>query len=603
MPARIANYASQQTLNTYLRKIQQRLQNTQVQISSEKKSQDYTGIGVDTQRLVGYEVDTTRLQNYVKNNNIMDIQIKSTETAMDAIQKTVSDFRHTLLSFNAQTTKDENAIRTIQEQAFRSMQAMQGYLNSEVNGRFIFAGGRGNTSPVDIGVASLEQFQARYDGVNITYPTTLAQQTENFNFKADSAGQTNWLKFLQDDDGNAATAGVGSITANTAQFTNVTVGGTIEVTGTANNNGVYMVKAITNGGKTIQIQTAMLTNEANVSAAVLKGTDGTTLSAADFTDVTFNRAAGTIVPATGTLAALKVGSSFTVSGTTQNDGTYLVESNSGTSLKIKEVKLTDEGTAATPTLNFGPGNLTFTTNGGGGTDTIAGAAGTFSALSPGMKVTIGGTASNNGTVTVASVSTDGSTINVVETLTTEAATGNETAVADQADGTVKSVYYYKGDTFARTHHVAKNREIKLDLNGADPAFEKAFRAMGMVAQGKFGTVGGLGQPASATRLNTAVGLLDLSLNYNDTSNPQYDANATSSIESVFVTLGYQRSLMKTSNETHTRLVGFFDQRVAELENVNKLDAITQFLNDQKALEASYQAMASISKLSLYKYLS
>lgn len=602
--SRIANYASQQILNTYLQKVQQRLNTTQIQLTSEKKAQDYMGIGYDTQRLVTYEVDINTLNGYQRNNDIEDIYLKSTDAALNGAQTTINDFSKTLDSFNALNITDEASIRTLQEQAFRSMKTLQSYLNTEVNGRQLFGGNRVNTPPVELGLTTLEDFQAKYDGVNVRYPTTRVMHTENFNLSADSANKSNWLTFTQDADGNVATAGTSTITATTAQFANVTVGSTIEITGTANNNGTYEVGAVSGGGTTIEVITKMLTDEAAVTGAILTRVDGTTLSAANFTDLTFNRAAGTVVAATAaSLSSLPAGSSFTVTGTTQNNGTYLIESNDGTTVTIKETKLVDEGTAATPTLSLAAQSFTFTDN-VTSFDTISTAvAGTFSALKSGMSITFGGAlnAGNNATFTIASISSDGTSITVKEAVVAEVdALNDDTAVVTQADGTVQSLYYYNGDTFARTHRAAENREFTIDLNAADPAFEKAIRAMSIIAQGKFGTAGGLDQNAS--RLTDSKNLIELSLKPNSTSNPQYEADYTSNLEQAFVTLGYQQALIQDANLTHTRLSAFFEQRVSELENINSLDAITRLLDDQKSLEASYQAMASIRSLSLHNYL-
>jgi len=692
--SRIANYASQQILNSYLQKVQQRLNTTQVQITSEKRSQDYTGIGSDTQRLVGYEVDVSLLNSYKRNNDIQDIVLKSTEPALTGIETTIADFRTAMTSFNTQNIVDEDAVRVIQQQAFRSLQSMQSYLNTEVNGRYLFAGNRTTTAPVNLGLTTLEAFQEKYDGTNTTYPTTHDMHLESFNINKDSAGQANWLTFTQDADGSALTSGTSTVTATTAQFSNVTVGSNIEITGTANNNGTYQVSAISGGGKTLEIKTIMLTDEVATAAPTLTPTDGVALTATDFANLTFNRAGGTITSATaGALSGLLAGSSFTITGSAQNNGTYFVETAGSSQIKIRESKFTDEGgampvnygpaapgltltangganddtivgpvgtftgavagmkialtgttggtnngvytintvsadgstltvdevlpggtqalaatlmaqvtsAAPVPTLAFGPGNLAFTQN-LTAFDTIAATAGTFSNLSAGMKITTAGTASNNSTFTIVSVSSDGSSLEVLETLTTEAATGDEIATVPFADGAVNSASYYRGDTFTRAHRVSKNREFTIDLNAQDPAFERAIRAMGQIAQGKFGTAGGLEQTANANRLTDAINLVDLSLKANATTNPQYEAGYTNNIEQAFVTLGYQRSLISSSNTTHTRLAGFYEERVGSLENVNNLDAITRLLDDQKSLEASYQAMATIRGLSLHNYL-
>lgn len=689
MPTRISNYASQQTLNSYLNTVRQRLNETQIQMTSEQRSQDYIGIGRDTQRLVGYEVDIKLLDNYKRGNDIQDIHMQATETALTGIEETIKEFRQTLVSFNTATPTDANSINTIQQQAFRSLEAMQSYLNIEVNGRHLFSGNRTNTSPVDLGLTTLADFQIKYDGLNKTYPTTRDSLLENYGSDQDSAGRTDWLTFTQDNDGNATTAGTSTITSTTAQFSNLDVGSIFTVSGTANNNGSYEVAAITNGGTTIEVTTSMLTNENNSAIAKLTNTDGTVLTNTDFTDVTFNRSAGTIVASTaGSLVAMQVGDSFVVSGSTANDGTYFVESNDGTTLKIRESKLVDEGststvssltgqdftftngtsaidaaagtpfssvtagmkvtfggttnnnqtytvatvvgggtgitvvepvtteapagsndtaliTVTTPTLDIVNQSFTYTNN-AATFDTIdSGVAGTFSSLTTGMKITTTGavTVGNNATYTIASVSTDGSSISVLETVTTEAPAGtNDTAVVSLADGTIASDNYYNGDTFTHTHRLSETRDFTVDLTALDPAFEKAIRAMANIAQGRFGTVGGLEQTANTARITTSINLIDLSLTFNNSANPEFDASNTNSIEQAMITVGYQRSLLDTVNTEHTRLVGFFESRVAELETVDLLDVTTRLLDDQRALEASYKAMAAIRSLSLHNFL-
>ncbi|MBL4615606.1 MAG: hypothetical protein JKY27_12125 [Magnetovibrio sp.] len=575
MGTRIGTYASQQVINTYLARVQQRIQSTQLQLTSEKRSQDYIGLARDTQRLLGYEVDTQLLTNYKRDNDIQDVYLKSTATAITSLETTVKDFKDLLTSYNTTSPTDESSVKTIQEQAFRALQAMQSYLNTEVNGRFIFAGNRTNTSPVDLGLSTLAAFQSKYDGVNLSYPTTRASHLENFTGNADSTGLKNWLTFTQDNDGNATTAGTGTITATTAQFTNVTVGSHIEITGTANNNGTYEVAAVTNGGKTIEVNTKMLTTETASTSAVLTGTNGTVLNSGTLTNVTFNRTAGTMTAASGTMSALKVGDTFTVSGTAQNNGTFVVESNTGSVIKIKVAKIVDEGTTAQTVVSLTAQSFTFTT----GVNTITASAGTpFSGLQPGMKITTAGSANNNTftiksvdsptqitveenipatvadadgndtatvttatptldivaksftytdnvtsfdtidsgvagtfsnvkpgmkmtttgainagnnqTYTIATVSTDGKSVTVLESVTTEVdALNDDTAVISQADGSISSNYYYDGDKFSRDHRASKTREFTMDLNAIDPAFEKAIRAMSIIAQGKFGTVG------------------------------------------------------------------------------------------------------------------
>jgi len=604
MVDRIANLATSNQLMSYLAKTQNRLIDLQYQVTSEKVSPNYEGISKSAQYLLGLESSRDNIAGYMKNNEIMSVRLNINSTAMDGILTNISDFKSSLKTFDSQAGKTQQNIADIQQKAFNSLLSMQAYLNTSVGGRYIFAGGRTDTVPVDLNLTTLSAFQATYDGAAVTYPTTTAAHTENFSLNRDSTGKTNWLTFLQDGDGNAATAGVGTITSTSVgQFANVSAGTTIEITGTANNNGTYTVASVDGTGTTITVNTRMLTVEANNAAAVITKSDGTILNAANFTDLSFDRATDRITVGaaslgTNALTPLTVGSTFTVSGTAENNGTYTVAAvaANGDTVDIVPKQLTDEGTAATPTLNFA-GNQAFTVN--AGDDTISAAPGTYSSVKAGMSITIAGTASNNATFTVTSVATDGSSINVRETLTAEPAVAS-TAVISNADGTVASKKYYFGDDLKITHRVDENRSFDLDLNGLDPAFEKAIRAMAIIAQGAYGTEGGLDQNAS--RATDSVYLLSSAYDGTVTGTAPYGTETTGSVKDLLVTSGYQKVLISQTTESHKNYTGFLETQIANIENSDPLETITRLLDDQRALEASYQTLARIRELSLIKFM-
>lgn len=715
MADRISNLATSNQLMSYLTKTQNRLNDLQYQVASEKVSSDYKGISKSSQYLLGLEASHDNLAGYIKNNEIMDVRLNITNSAMDGMSTDINEFKKSLKTFDNQAGKTEDNTKSIQQQAFNSLLSMQAYLNTSVGGRYVFSGGRTDTVPVDMNLTTLADFQARYDGAAVSYPTTSAAHTENFALANDSTGKTNWLTFEQDGDGNTATAGTGTITASTAQFANVSVGSTIEITDTANNNGTYTVTGVTGGGTKIEVATRMLTNEANnANAVILKpgnstaqadkvtlsggvgvgdifsvtingttlsatagGADtlttlrdnlvgqinahatlgplvtasassndaislvadaagvpysitaaatdvaaagatntttvtsvtpnvtapNTTLTSANFTDLSFDRGSNRITVGaaslgTNALSSLTVGSTFTISGTAQNNGTYTVAAvaANGDTVDIVPKKLTDEGTAATPTLNFA-GNQAFTVN--TGDDTITAAAGTYSSVKAGMSIVIAGTASNNGTFTVTSVASDGSSINVRETLTAEGAVAS-TAVVSNADGTISSRKYYLGDDLTVSHRIDESRSIDNALNGLDPAFEKAIRAMAIIAQGAYGTEGGLDQ--NAERATNATYLLESAYNGTVSGTPPYGAENSSNVQDLLVTLGYQQVQISQTTESHVSYSGFLEAQIGNIENSDPLETITRLLDDQRALEASYQTLARIRELSLINYM-
>lgn len=601
MVDRISNYATSTQLMSYLNRTQNRLIDWQFQLSSQQKSADYQGISKNAQYLLSLEASRDSIGGFQKNNEIMNVRLNITATALTSMETNINDFKKNLSTFTNTQGKTEANIATIQQNAFNSLLSLQAYLNTPVGSRYAFGGGRVDGAPVDLGLTNLADFQATFNGSTVSYPTTRDAHIENFTLAKDSDGKANWLTFEQDGDGNTATAGVGTITATTAQFANVSVGSTIEITGTSKNNGTYTVKAVT--GTKIEVVTRMLTNELNNAAAVITKSNGTQLKAANFTDLSFDRddnriTVGAASLGTNALSGLTVGSTFTVSGTAQNNGTYTVAAvaANGNTVDIVPKKLTDEGTAATPTLNFA-GNQTFTVN--AGDDTISAAAGSYTGVTAGMSIVIAGTAANNGTYTVTSVASDGSSINVRETLTAEAAVVS-TAVVSNADGTIASRTYYSGDKLSLTHRVDDNRSFEVDLNGLDPAFEKAIRAMAIVAQGDYGTEGGLDQ--NIARAENSLYLLNSAYDGTVSGTAPYGDELTSNIKGIQVTLGYQQVLIKQTTVSHVSYKGFLNTQISNIENSDELETITRLLDDQRALEASYQALSRIRELSLINYM-
>ncbi|MEK7246549.1 MAG: hypothetical protein AAB223_11080, partial [Pseudomonadota bacterium] len=263
--SRIGTLASNNVLVNQLFETTRRLQNEQLQLSSEKVSQVYSGISADAQRLVTQENSFAALGQFIGNNGAISTRLDIATSATDAIQTSLRAFEGDLNRFQSSAVKTQASSNELQNSAFRAMANLTTYLNTEADGRFIFAGGRVDRAPVELPYSDLAGFQAAFDGARVTYPTTRDAQLENFSLAKDGNEVTNWLTFARD---NAVVPARGRITAATAQFANVAVGSTFTVTGTASNNGTYTVAAVGGGGTTIDIVTEMLTDEVAVPIAV-----------------------------------------------------------------------------------------------------------------------------------------------------------------------------------------------------------------------------------------------------------------------------------------------------------------------------------------------
>lgn len=429
---RIANLASTNALVSRLMQTQARVNDLQIQASTEKVSQTYHGIARYSQRLVNMENSRDMLSNFVTNNETADLRLKTMDAAVSGIRTAIIDFREALFDFEAGSGNEEQRIKDVQDAAFRALNDVGIYLNTDADGRFIFSGGRVTTQPVDLGLTTLQDFQAKYDGEATIYPPTR--------------------------DAHVGT----NVTLPPAATGGLTMSGT----------------------NTIDAATA------------------------------------------GSLASVPVGSTITISGSANgNDGTYTVVSNDGDTI------------------------------------TISGA------------MTVGAS-----TITVANTINNGA----------------------DATATISVSSYYSGDTASQTQRVDQNRDFTMDINAIDPAFEKAIRAMGLMAQGVMGTNGGLDNHPE--RIDQALYLITSSLEITTMGSAPFGVEEKSNIAQVQQDMGYQRVIIDQTNKRHETLIGFFDQNVIETENINTTEVIARLLDETRALETAYQAIARIQQLSLGKFM-
>lgn len=421
---RIASFSANQTLVQFLQRNTQQLNDYNVMLSTGKVAQKYSSIAFDTQRLVTSETRTTILDRYTRNNEIADIRLSTASSVMEGVQQTFKDARQTLKDYTSAEVNQQN-VNYIQNWAHRSLIDLESYLNTAADGRYLFSGSKVLTPPVNLNAGTLAQFQARYDGLFSQYPTTRDAHLASFNIdQANNVAPdpyvdaTNWLTFTQDGDGSTFTSGSGTITAPSNMFSNVVVGGTINVSGTVSglNDGRYTVNSVAADGKSVSVSTIMFTDEAVNPGVSTEAAVGATLTLSDASTIlpgasgnlTFT-APGTISATTGgSLSAISVGETIAVSGSASNDGSYTVTANDGTTLTLSP------NDATTITLGNGTqlayadfGNLLFNRN----ADSVTAATlGSLAGLAVGTSFTVAGTTQNDGTYTVSG--NDGTTLTV-----------------------------------------------------------------------------------------------------------------------------------------------------------------------------------------------
>jgi hypothetical protein len=290
------------------------------------------------------------------------------------------------------------------------------------------------------------------------------------------------------------------------------------------------------------------------------------------------------------------------------------------------------------------GGLTYANSGSNGTITSS-VAGAFTNLEVGQTFALD-SSSNNGIYTITGISGDGRTITVNQTVTagTDASGGGmtmrflppngstihlsgssnsnngaytvrwptnaETAAApftgSVVDGsrlyvsgqvlstTAETVSfatkpYYLGDRLESEHRVSETRTIKFGVNGLDPAFEKAVRAVGQLLQGDLLN--------NQQRAVDALALINDAIEHSASSN-----ELASDLQGVQNRLGINQKVLADAKDEQKQFMAFLEVRQIEVENVDPTEAAVKLNDDIRSLNISFATLSRVQQLSLVDYL-
>ena len=128
-------------------------------------------------------------------------------------------------------------IDDLQSSAFRAMKTLEECLNTDLDGRSLFAGSQVRQRPVDIAASSLVEFQATWDGSKVVYPPTrTAQGGASGTLMHTTTGDLGITQSVAAGPFDTITA------ANTGAFAALKPGATITIGGSSTgNDGTYTV--------------------------------------------------------------------------------------------------------------------------------------------------------------------------------------------------------------------------------------------------------------------------------------------------------------------------------------------------------------------------
>lgn len=358
------------------------------QATTGNKYDSYDKYGLSSYRILSLQNEQSVVEKYLETNSISQVVLESQQKAVDDIRSAIIKFRDQLREFfaNDLTTMSKNpseeeliALQNTQEAAFEAMSLMAYYLNSQVDGNYIFGGGKDGQKPVDFPYTTLEDFQAAYDGKILTYPTsysaslsemssaseltngaTLKQNFQTLTPKTTvrTGEATNEMRF---DSANK------TLTANNVDtFKGFSAGDKIGITGTAGNNKTLTVASVSDDGKTLtfveDVTDETLTNSAGVT--LTKGWSFVNTPE----DILQNQPETNVLKgATGEFSNLKAGEKMKIEGTGANDGYKTIESISldGSTVTFKEQVVTEAPvTTAKAHQSLDTGTITAQSNAG-----------------------------------------------------------------------------------------------------------------------------------------------------------------------------------------------------------------------------------------------
>lgn len=523
---RIPTYSSYNMYISRMLEAQSNVYTLQTQLATEQKSQSYVGIASDTYSLLSVEVEKNKLNTYINNNQTVQITLESTLSALEGMNETMRDFRDTIVQFterdleNLDEIEDEQYIDDLQQRAFDAMKSMEFFLNQKVDGKYLFGGGQTNTSPVDFGYSSIEEFQAVYDGEFTTFPESRSANLSTFSVDGD--------------------------TINGMTITQVGDTRTIDPV----NDTAFLYGTINQASDT--------TGDVRFAS---NGTDNDTI----YSDVE------------GAFSTIEAGGTIVIANGGANDGVHYVEkvSADGRTITLKSTSGVTDATVA---------------NGSGLSISQSYPVGTtieLSDIDPSV----------NGKFTVEDVTISGGKVSL--TIGAEDLGGGPWTFAADSNSSIGTLSYYQGDNLKLQHKASDERVITIGVNAEETAFEKAIRAMGILAQDKL--VDSSDPTEAGRKIQEALDLINDALDGTRTGSSMASEIA-GSVEALEYSVTAKHDIIENIIANQESQITYIDTRVANIEGVDITEIAVKLQHAKTTLEVAYATIAQINELSLLNYL-
>ncbi len=599
------------------------------------KSMNYSGYGMSASSIVSLEASLGVTNTFMENNKITNVEIKTMNTSMDAIQKAINDFKSTLTNASGMDLDKITPDYTGGEISFTNDNTAD-YLGKTitVNGtQYTFANdGTGNNIDIS-GAANAQDVMAalknklpanvdfkfednkfsfplytidgtssvlNVDGVKTGEPHTMSgdqyREMQQLQAQAFSA-----LKMLVDSLNTFANGkylfGGGVSNEPPVNFPFKTLdefqayydGMNIKYPSNASADlSNFSINAENTGDISLKLN-GPNTNQGTITAAKDGGflKPAITANAKTTGKLTFNSDKNTVnATEYGAFNTLSPGDTVVMGGDAAgaNAKAYIVKS---VSADGKTVTFEESTPVMTDDVITPDNDVTFSKS-----------------FPVGSVINMNGFGNSNlaGQVQVTGISDDGTELYV----TVDPSRFPDMIIPASSSWSLSNESYYHGGDLSSEKRISENQSLTFDVNANDPAFEKLFRALGSIAQGNLvdtrnpadEMIGTINQESALDRINEALDLVSDAL-FNAGQNATVK---NADIYTVSAKINANYVVLNQTTENQTNIVTNLENNISSLKNVNKTEAGVKLLLASQNLEASYAVLQQAMSLSLLNYL-
>lgn len=599
------------------------------------KSQSYSGYGMSASSIVSLEATLGVTNNFMENNKITNVEIKTMNTSMEAIQKAINDFKSTLTNASGMDLDTITPDYTGGEITFTN-DTVADYVGKTITidgTQYTFAN-NGNGNNIDISaaadakdvMAALQNklpanVDFKFEDNKFTFPLYTIDGTSSvLNVNGVETGEPHTMSSDQYREMQQLQASAFSTLKMLVDSLNTFANGKYLFGGGVSNQAPvnfpfktldefqayydgqnikypsnasadlsdFSINSSNTGDISLSLDGAN-TNQGTIKADKTGGflKPALTANAKTTGKLTFNSDKNTMnATEYGAFNTLSAGDTIVIGGggAGGNAKAYIVKS---VSADGKTVTFEDSTPVATDDVITPDNDVTISKS-----------------FPVGSVINMNGFNNNNiaGQVQVTGISDDGTELYV----TVDPSRFPTMTIPASSSWNLSNESYYKGGDLSSEKRISENQSLNFDVNANDPAFEKLFRALGEIAQGNLvdtrnpadEMTGTINSDSALNRITDALDMI---------SDALFNAGENSTVKNadlytVSAKINSNYVVLNQTTENQTTIVANLENNISSLKNVDKTEAATKLLLASQNLEASYAVLQQAMSLSLLNYM-